>query len=273
MVDCRLPSHAFPPTIRSMSLSTPRIHPALAPYIREIRVDDPGTPVEPQPYKVLPGPFPVLGFQYRGRLEILRESRTDLLGRSGITGLQSTFRWFQPRPDTRSVLVVLAPHGAYRLLGVPMDELANAHVPLSAILSPRQAGSVEDRIEEADADGLAGIVQSFFLGLLEHSRREPHPALVEASQRILEAHGAVRVEALARELAISRRQLERLFRLQVGVGPKELASLARFDRVLKRLPEAVSWADLALETDHSDQSHLIRSFARRTGQTPGGFPG
>lgn len=252
----------------------PRIHPALAPYVREIRVEDPADLQAPRPYKVLPGPFPVLGFQYRGRLEVLRGPRADLLGRSGITGLQSTFRWFRPRADTRSVLVVLAPHGAYRLLGVPMNELADAHVPLSSILSPRHAGSLEDRIEEAaDADRLAGIVQSFFLGLLERSRREPHPALAAASNRILEEHGSVQVEALARELAISRRQLERLFKLQVGVGPKELASLARFARVLRLLPGAASWADLACETGYSDQSHLIRSFARRTGQTPGAFPG
>jgi len=253
-----------------------RLHPALAPYVREIRIENPSpaeTQVAPQPYQVLPGSFPVLGIQYRGRLEVLRESGADLLGRSGITGLLSTFRWFQPRADTRSVLVVLAPYGAYRLLGVPMNELADAHVPLDSILSPRLAGSLENRIEEAGVDGLAGIVQSFFLDLLERSRREPHPALVEASKRILEAHGTVRIELLAREMAISRRQLERLFQLQVGVGPKELASLARFSRVLQRLPDAASWADLAFETGYSDQSHLIRSFARRTGRTPGDFPG
>lgn len=247
-----------------------RVNPALRPYLVDIKVEDPSAiPTPSTPYTVLPGPVCVLGLQYRGRLEVLRESGPDLLERSGITGLQSTFRRFQAGAETRSVLVTLKPYGAYSLLGVSMNELADAHVSLASILPPRQARFLEERIGGADVDEIPDIVEGFFLDLLERSRRRPHPSVVEATERILAAHGNGSVEALAREMGISRRQLERLFKLQVGVGPKELASLARFERVLERLQAGLSGADLAYETGYSDQAHLIRSFVQRTGRTPG----
>lgn len=247
-----------------------RVHPALRPYLLDIQVENPSAaPVPSAPYTVLPRPVCVLGLQYRGRLEVLRESGPDLLERSGITGLQSTFRRFQAGVDTRSVLVRLKPHGAYRLLGIAMDELAGEHVSLASLLSPRKARSLEERIGEADVGEIPGLVQGFLLDLLERSRRPVHPAVVEASERILSAKGNGSVDALARDMGISRRQLERLFKLQVGVGPKELASLARFERVLELLHDGLSGADLAYEAGYSDQAHLIRSFVRRTGRTPG----
>ena len=39
--------------------------------------------------------------------------------------------------------------------------------------------------------------------------------------------GDIRIEALAAQLGLGKRQLERLFRLQVGVSPREFAALAR----------------------------------------------
>ncbi|HYG63907.1 MAG TPA: AraC family transcriptional regulator [Thermoanaerobaculia bacterium] len=250
-----------------------RVHPALAPYVKEILVEDPaGAPPAPRPYEVLPKPFPVIGFQYRGRLEVLRDDGPELLARGGITGLQATRRSFRPGPETRSVLVVLEPHGAWPLLGCPMSEVAGGHVPLGSILPAAPTRDLEDRLQEAGGiDELGELVQSFFLDLLDRSRRRPHPAVLDAVGRIRQAHGTLPVEAVARGLGISRRQMERLFKLQVGVGPKELASLTRFEWVLGQLPRRRSWADLAFGAGYADQSHFVRSFTARTGRPPGDF--
>ena len=250
------------------------LHPALAPYIRTILIQDPqsdGVPAE-APYKILPMPFPVIGLQYRGRLGVLRGSREQLLEPSGITGLQTTFRCFLPHSDARSILVTLEPYGAYALLGCAMDDLADEHIGLGSILSGASVRTVEEQLAEASTiKERSQIVQSFLLALLKRTARHPHPLVVTAAQRILNTHGGQRIEVLAGELGVSMRQLERLFRYQIGVGPKQLASVAQFDWAVAQIAGRVPSVLVASEAGYSDQAHFIRSFVARAGITPGLF--
>lgn len=223
----------------------------------------------PGPYKVLPKPFPVLGFQTRGRLGVLRGSGEELLSRSGVTGLCTSHRWFRPEAGTRTVLVTLKTEGAFSLLGQDLGQLTEGHVALADFLPAGPLRTLEARIAEARSDReAADLVASFLLSLAERSRRPVHPAVAAAARRLLAGHGSERVERIADALGISRRQLERLFRLQIGLPPKRFASLARFDWVVRHLEARASWTDLALEAGYADQAHLIRSFADFAGTTP-----
>lgn len=256
----------------NLTLMSPRatLHPALAGLVREIRIDEPDTSPSAEPFKVLPTPFPVLGMQLRGRLEVLRGERPELLSASGITGLQSAYRYFRPGADTRSVLVVFEPFGAFALLGCPMRELADEHVGLAALLPPASVAEMEERAAFASsAAEVSGIVQSFLLKQLGRARRPPHPGVVAAARRIVRHRGLESIETLSREVGVGRRHLERLFTEQIGTGPKDLASLARFDWVVRHMASRRSWADLASEAGYADQAHLIRSFASRAGVPPG----
>lgn len=246
--------------------------PALARYVAAIRFEaasvtdtaDAGQ----RSYQVLPTPFPVLGFQYRGRLRAVRDSTSLILAPAGITGLQSTARSFEPDADTGTILVVLQPYAVYTLLGIPADALANAHVDLAAITATPPLRDLLYQLATAGDDAnRARLVQSYLLALLPRAEA-PHPSLVAATERIMRAHGALRISALARDLALSRRQLERLYKLHTGVGPKEFASLARFDWAAKSAITGASWSMLAYEAGYADQSHLIRDFQARVGLPP-----
>lgn len=223
----------------------------------------------PDPYKVLPRPFPVLGFQIRGRLSVLRGAGEETLSRSGITGLCTSHRWFRPEPGTRTVLAVLKPEGAFSFLGQNLGALTEGHVDLAALLPPEPIRSLEERIAEAPSDRAgAGLITDFLLCLAERSQFPVHPAVRATTRRMLAGHGRERMEPIAADLGISRRQLERLFRLQIGLSPKRFASLVRFDWVVRHLHGRASWTDLALEAGYADQAHLIRSFSELAGITP-----
>lgn len=223
-------------------------------------------------YRVLPKPYPVVGFQYRGRLSVLRNRQALRLEPAGITGLLRDARWFVAQPHTRTVLVTLQPPGAWRLFGVPVDELADAHMGLVDLMPVSAVRAMEESIAAAEDAAAAGhLVQTFLLDAARRSRATVHPALAAALQRLLAARGNVRVETLARSLDLGRRQLERLFRLQVGVSPREFAALARFEWAAGQLRIGRPAAAVAAEAGYADQAHLIRSFARRTGQTPRRF--
>lgn len=250
------------------------IDPRLRSCVADLTIEppQPAGAAEAQRYRVLPGPFPVIGCQYRGAIAALRGTSPQRLFPAGITGLQPVARWFVPDKGTQSVLVRLTPAGAVSLFGVDMSELAGAHVGLDVLASPREARELHERVAGACSPGKAAdVMQEFLVRLLTRQQRRPHAAVIPAATRILSTHGNVRIRTLARQASVSERSLERLFRSEIGVTPKEFASLCRFDWVVRNAAPDTSWADMAIAAGYSDQAHLIRSFVRRAGVTPGKF--
>jgi transcriptional regulator GlxA family with amidase domain len=83
-----------------------------------------------------------------------------------------------------------------------------------------------------------------------------------------------RITAVARAVALSPRQLERVFHREVGLPPKLYARLLRFRRMLGVLNRAdPRWADLAAHAGYSDQPHLVREFREFAGLSPGAWLG
>jgi transcriptional regulator GlxA family with amidase domain len=78
------------------------------------------------------------------------------------------------------------------------------------------------------------------------------------------------VEEAAAFAGTSRRHLERLFREWVGVGPKVLARLARFQAaaaLLLRAPQ-LPLAAVSADSGYFDQSHMVRDFLALGGTSP-----
>ena len=94
------------------------------------------------------------------------------------------------------------------------------------------------------------------------------PELEWAWRRLMETGGATPVGALAQELGRSRRHLAATFREQIGMPPKALARLLRFERAVDRLRGGAALADLALDCGYYDQAHFNRDFRQFTGVTP-----
>lgn len=242
---------------------------ALTPYIQAISVSDPDAAQPSTAYQVLPSLGAVLGFQYRGQLAVQQGTYTERLARGGITGLQETARWFVPDGPTHSVLVRFTSYGAYALFGCPMDELANRHVSLAELVPGVSA--IAEQIAERDPQTAAAIVCDWLLTLLARHNRAVHPTVALATEQMIVLNGNAPVAQIAARLGVSRRQLERLFRTQIGVGPKEFASVTRFTWAVAHLAQRQSWTDVALAAGYADQAHFIRSFQRRAGITPGEY--
>jgi AraC-like DNA-binding protein len=83
--------------------------------------------------------------------------------------------------------------------------------------------------------------------------------------------GGITVDHLSRKHDIGFRSLERLFKSNVGVSPKELSKIVRFQAALKRLKNKSnnqSFLDLAFELGYYDHAHLANEVKRFTGLTP-----
>ena len=99
--------------------------------------------------------------------------------------------------------------------------------------------------------------------------KEADPVIWGALKKMLETDGCVAVEELTADAGISRRQLERKFHDWVGITPKILGRILRFQKVFKALESgAANWAEVAAECGYYDQSHLIRDFRQFAGECP-----
>ena len=75
-----------------------------------------------------------------------------------------------------------------------------------------------------------------------------------------------------RDVGLTTRHLQRLFRTQVGVSPKLLARLRRFQRVFAAWRDGrTGWSGVALRAGYFDQAHLVRDFNAFAGGAPAGL--
>jgi AraC-like DNA-binding protein len=106
----------------------------------------------------------------------------------------------------------------------------------------------------------------FFLDRLAPSK----VSVVHCAADIAQSFGAVRIETLAKQHFTSERQLERQFKQQVGLSPKKLADLERFNNayVLLQSKPQKRIEEIAWNCGYYDQAHMTNDFKRFTGQTP-----
>lgn len=156
-----------------------------------------------------------------------------------------------------------------RLLGVPMDELADQVVPLDALLgrSARDLGDAlgEARNAETRADILDRTLETALAGALPFDKRLTH------ALALLRGRPDRDIAQIADDVGWSRKHMAARVRDAIGVGPRSFRRLLRF-QTLTALIEAATgrpdWAALALEAGYFDQSHMIREFSEFSGLTP-----
>jgi methylphosphotriester-DNA--protein-cysteine methyltransferase len=82
--------------------------------------------------------------------------------------------------------------------------------------------------------------------------------------------GALSIRALSDHIGISENHLGTLLKRMVGVPPKELARLYRFEHVLRSVnrTQLVVCTLIAHQSRYYDQSHFNKDFAALTGHNP-----
>ncbi|HUE82752.1 MAG TPA: AraC family transcriptional regulator [Pyrinomonadaceae bacterium] len=177
--------------------------------------------------------------------------------------------------------LLLSPSGPFQILGIrfqpggtvpffpfPIAEVTNCIVPLADIDSRLENGIVARVCEERQLSQKVRLTEQLLDQQLK-ACSTPGTSLRPAVSRILRSRGQVSIDSLAHDLGISGRQLGRRFQVEVGVGPKLLCRILRFQRIFSALErDDETWAGLALDCGYYDQAHLIKDFQQFTGQSP-----
>ncbi|RUU26598.1 AraC family transcriptional regulator [Mesorhizobium sp. M6A.T.Ce.TU.016.01.1.1] len=166
------------------------------------------------------------------------------------------------------VQVNFTPLGARRFFGLPMSELTDRMVGLDDVLGLEGIALCERLGNARDWSARFAIVEAFVATRLTETR-ETQAEIVWAYDRIIVSGGRIRVSSLADGLGWSRKHLAGKFSNAIGVGPKTLSRIVRFNRALGLSRQDQSgWADIAADCGYADQAHLVREFRDLAGETP-----
>lgn len=91
----------------------------------------------------------------------------------------------------------------------------------------------------------------------------PHDMVEEAIKRILQSKGNLRIADLIRDIPLSERQLQKVFKKEVGLSLKEFSTTMRLrSAIIKMEVEEASYQDTVFESGYYDQAHFIRDFSK-----------
>ncbi|MGN2248366.1 helix-turn-helix domain-containing protein [Frateuria sp. GZRR35] len=190
---------------------------------------------------------------------------------SVLGGPQLSSQIIDTAEQIRVMGAVFRPGGAGALTGEDMGAIAGCDVDLAGLFGSHADALRQRLLETTEPNDRLALLERW---LQERMRLPQLETCVAHALAWLERMPQVaRIGWLVHETGVSERRLTRLFRRQVGYGPKQYARLLRFRAVVEQvhgLPN-VDWAGMAADGGYCDQAHLAHEFRRFAGVTPGAF--
>jgi len=165
----------------------------------------------------------------------------------------------------------LRPGVAYLLTGVSPERWVGRRESLLDVLGDPVRTLARRIAVCSSTEAQFDMLQEF---LLERLAGKAVDARVSTALHLIQtSRGGMRIRDIADTCGVSCRQLERLLRLWVGVLPKLLARVARFQAALVCAGKQPNneWAYVAAEQNYVDQAHLIHEFSGFTGSSAARF--
>jgi AraC-like DNA-binding protein len=168
----------------------------------------------------------------------------------------------------------LRPGAASAVIGSPASEFANMRIPLESafgIAGQRVAEYLLGATTPTQRVALLGDLVVDYFAIAEPMLDRP----VAQAVAVLRAQPGRPVSALADEVGLSERQLRRRFETAVGYGPKGLARVFRFQRLLDLIHASHDrpyWSQMAIAAGYADQSHMINECLAFSGGPPTALP-
>jgi AraC-like DNA-binding protein len=155
---------------------------------------------------------------------------------------------------------------------VPMADLVGRSMAVTELFGADGARLQRAVAAHEDVAEQVAAVEGFFA----HRMPGPDPAFELVTEVIADMLGsppATRVEDVSARHGVSARTLQRLFREQIGIGPKWVLQRYRLHEAAERMAagEADDLTRLALELGYFDLPHFTRHFRRVVGRSPAAF--
>jgi AraC-like DNA-binding protein len=167
--------------------------------------------------------------------------------------------------------ILFQPHGFYTLFNVSPLEFADKIV-WSGDLFGSDIRFLHEKLYSAKSlTAMAGMANNWLMQYLNKKRRVDYKdRITVAANMITKNAGRINIDSLADCACMSMRNFERVFIDEIGMSPKQLCCIARFNNALELKLDnpTMKWTSIAQQSGYFDQMHLIKDFKRYCGEAP-----
>lgn len=164
---------------------------------------------------------------------------------------------------TGIVIVNLKPWGLSAITHTPVSEFTNQFVDLTAIFPSREITILIDKLRDTPQHKRKAKQVEMFL--VKHLADRTDRLVLDGVQKLYQT-GSGKISDLTNNYGISKRQMDRRFRDTIGLTPKKLQTIIRFQRSLALLQTNLCRS--AHDAGYFDQSHMNHDYQRFIGTTP-----
>lgn len=183
--------------------------------------------------------------------------------------------YIEPTGYVNTFAIRFYPYGFANFVTMPLKDFANKETPLELLFGEKTANKLEQKIIKATKSSeRIEIIENFLLDKL--NKKTTIDNIVKTTvDALLATNGSASISTILKEDLSKRRQLERNFKKQIGVSPKQLGKVIRLQTALKMLlnKETENLTEIAYESKYFDQAHFIKDFKEFTGINPKEFLG
>lgn len=187
-------------------------------------------------------------------------------------GLSEAYAVSESNGSQRGLQVMFSPLGAWRFFRLPMHSLANRVFLLDELLGADAARLIAGLQAAPDWETRFDIMEAAIAARLA-AASDSAAATAWALRQLQQSGGSLSIAALADEIGCSRKHLITQFREHIGLTPKTVARILRFQEVIKMVNGAteIDWAEIALAAGYYDQAHFSRDFRALAGLSPSDY--
>ncbi len=188
-----------------------------------------------------------------------------------ITGQLKSYHELKVTAKLSLFAIYFLPHGLSMFLDLPMKEFFNQSVPLRFIIKDT-VNKLEDELLSAKTfEKKIEVAERFLISQIQKNEKKyKYDKIRRVVNLINQAKGNLKIEELASESFLSRKQFERTFSDFIGTSPKQFLKIVRFQNALyeKSKNSELNITEIAHKCGYFDQAHMINDFKTLSGITP-----
>ncbi|MGZ3885103.1 MAG: helix-turn-helix domain-containing protein, partial [Bacteroidia bacterium] len=192
---------------------------------------------------------------------------------SYISGQHRSFIHIESTQNSSMMVLRFKVGGAYPFFDGPVSQLNDKVQQLDLLWGNAIHELRRQIISEKTAAGKFRLFTSFLEKKIKDGVKE-NPALAVAIAQLLKEPFQLTTKDLAKQAGVSQKHLISLFDKHVGLTPKALAMIFRFQQVLKQTEQQqkIDWLQIATDCGYYDQAHFVKDFYNFSGINPSTYP-